>query len=89
MSTMSAQADGVRVLITGGTSGLGAAMAADLVDAGAAVAVTGRDAARVEAATRTLGRGAIGIGIAARLGCQPLLDRPETIQSARPHTAAS
>jgi class 3 adenylate cyclase/predicted ATPase len=28
-------------------------------------------------------------GIAARLGCQPLLDRAETIQPARPRTAAS
>lgn len=44
MSTMSAQADGARVLITGGTSGLGAAMAAALLDARTAVAVTSRDA---------------------------------------------
>ena len=29
------------------------------------------------------------VGIAQRLGCQPLLDRAETIQSARPRTAAS
>ncbi|HEV3294923.1 MAG TPA: hypothetical protein VG123_38585, partial [Streptosporangiaceae bacterium] len=28
-------------------------------------------------------------GIAARLGCQPLLDRADTIQPARPRTAAS
>jgi short chain dehydrogenase len=63
---MSAQADGVRVLITGGTSGLGAAMAAALLDAGAAIAVTGRDAARAEAAARNLGRGAIGIGVDVR-----------------------
>jgi hypothetical protein len=28
-------------------------------------------------------------GIAERLGCQPLLDRAETIQPARPRTAAS
>jgi len=38
MGTMSAQPDGVRVLITGGTSGLGVAMAAALLDAGAALA---------------------------------------------------
>jgi len=63
---MSAQPDGVRVLITGGTSGLGVAMAAALLDAGAALAVTGRDAARAEAAARNLGRGAIGIGMDVR-----------------------
>lgn len=66
MSSASARADGVRVLITGGTSGLGAAMAAALIDAGAAIAVTGRDAARADAAARNLGRGAIGIGMDVR-----------------------
>jgi NAD(P)-dependent dehydrogenase (short-subunit alcohol dehydrogenase family) len=66
MSSTSARADGVRVLITGGTSGLGAAMAAALIDAGAAVAVTGRNAARAEAAARDLGGGAIGIGMDVR-----------------------
>jgi gluconate 5-dehydrogenase len=66
MSTMSARADGARVLITGGTSGLGAAMAAALLDAGATVAVTSRDAARAEAAARNLGRGAIGVGMDVR-----------------------
>ena len=63
MSTASARADGVRVLITGGTSGLGAAMAAALLDAAALVAVTGRDAARAGAAARNLGRGAIGMDV--------------------------
>ena len=66
MSTASARADGFRVLITGGTSGLGAAMAAALLDAAAMVAVTGRDAARAGAAARNLGRGAIGIGMDVR-----------------------
>ena len=66
MSTASARADGVRVLITGGTSGLGAAMAAALLDAAAMVVVTGRDAARAGAAARNLGRGAIGIGMDVR-----------------------
>ena len=66
MSTASARADGVRVLITGGTSGLGAAVAAALLDAAALVAVTGRDAARAGAAARNLGRGAIGIGMDVR-----------------------
>jgi NAD(P)-dependent dehydrogenase (short-subunit alcohol dehydrogenase family) len=66
VSITSARADGARVLITGGTSGLGAAMAAALLDAGATVAVTGRDAARAEAAAGNLGRGAIGIGMDVR-----------------------
>lgn len=47
------RADGVRVLVTGGTSGLGYAMAAALVEAGARVAVAGRQARRAgEAAAR-------------------------------------
>ncbi|MCU1615385.1 MAG: Gluconate 5-dehydrogenase [Frankiales bacterium] len=53
------RADGVRVLITGGTSGLGAAMAGALRDAGARVVITGRDAARTEAAAGELG--AVGV----------------------------
>jgi gluconate 5-dehydrogenase len=58
------RADGARVLITGGTSGLGAAMATALVDAGAQVVVTGRDADR---ARRVAGeRGATGIGMDVR-----------------------
>jgi NAD(P)-dependent dehydrogenase (short-subunit alcohol dehydrogenase family) len=66
MTTTSFQADGTRVLLTGGTSGLGEAMAVALLDAVAAVAVTGRDHDRAEAAARDLGRGAIGIGMDVR-----------------------
>lgn len=51
--------DGVRVLVTGATSGLGAAMAQALVDAGARVVVTGRDATRAEAAAALLGDAAV------------------------------
>jgi gluconate 5-dehydrogenase len=58
------RADGVRVLVTGGTSGLGAAMAAALVDAGARVALTGRDEARARAVAGSLG--AMGIGMDVR-----------------------
>jgi gluconate 5-dehydrogenase len=58
------RADGVRVLITGGTSGLGAAMAAALTDAGAQVAITGRDAGRARTAAQRLG--ALGIGMDVR-----------------------
>jgi NAD(P)-dependent dehydrogenase (short-subunit alcohol dehydrogenase family) len=64
--TESFRADGVRALITGGTSGLGAAMASALLDAGASVAVTGRDPARAQAAAADLGRGAVGIGMDVR-----------------------
>jgi len=60
------RADGVRVLITGGTSGLGAAMAVALLDAGATVAITGRDADRAAAVARQLGPGCIGVGMDVR-----------------------
>jgi NAD(P)-dependent dehydrogenase (short-subunit alcohol dehydrogenase family) len=58
--------DGVRVLITGGTSGLGAAMARALLDAGAAVAITGRDGARAAEVARGLGAGCLGLGMDVR-----------------------
>jgi gluconate 5-dehydrogenase len=48
-----------RVVVTGATSGLGAAMAAALVEAGAKVMITGRDQARADAAARGLGPSAI------------------------------
>ena len=41
---------GVRVLVSGGTSGLGLAMSAELLAGGAQVVLTGRDAARTAAA---------------------------------------
>jgi len=64
--TESFRADGVRVLITGGTSGLGAAMAVALLDAGATVAITGRDAGRAQVAAADLGLRAVGIGMDVR-----------------------
>jgi gluconate 5-dehydrogenase len=57
------RADGARVLITGGTSGLGAAMAAALVDAGADVVLTGRDADRARAAGERLGATGVGMDV--------------------------
>jgi NAD(P)-dependent dehydrogenase (short-subunit alcohol dehydrogenase family) len=51
--------DGIRVVVTGATSGLGAAMAHALTEAGARVMVTGRDEARAQAAARELGSSAI------------------------------
>ncbi len=50
-----------RLLVTGGTSGLGRAMAATLVAAGARVALTGRDHARARATAAELGAEAVGI----------------------------
>jgi NAD(P)-dependent dehydrogenase (short-subunit alcohol dehydrogenase family) len=50
---------GVRALVTGSTSGLGAAMAAALAEAGARVMVTGRNQARAEATATELGSSAI------------------------------
>jgi gluconate 5-dehydrogenase len=60
------RADGVRVLITGGTSGLGAAMATALLDAGATVAITGRTAVGAAAAAREQGGGCVGLGMDVR-----------------------
>jgi gluconate 5-dehydrogenase len=51
--------DSTRVLVTGGTSGLGRAMAAALVTAGARVALTSREAARAQDVAAQIG--AIGI----------------------------
>jgi NAD(P)-dependent dehydrogenase (short-subunit alcohol dehydrogenase family) len=52
---------GVRVLVTGSTDGLGLAMAQALVAAGAAVAVNGRDASRVDAVVDRLGGAPAGV----------------------------
>jgi NAD(P)-dependent dehydrogenase (short-subunit alcohol dehydrogenase family) len=49
----------MRVLVTGATSGLGAAMAAALTEAGARVMVTSRDRARAEVTAEELGPSAI------------------------------
>jgi NAD(P)-dependent dehydrogenase (short-subunit alcohol dehydrogenase family) len=57
--TSKSELGGIRVLVTGATSGLGAAMAAALTEAGARVMVTGRDQRRVQAAADALGPPAI------------------------------
>jgi NAD(P)-dependent dehydrogenase (short-subunit alcohol dehydrogenase family) len=49
---------GKRAVIIGGTHGIGLATARALVDGGAAVLVTGKNAANLDAATRLLGPGA-------------------------------
>jgi NAD(P)-dependent dehydrogenase (short-subunit alcohol dehydrogenase family) len=58
--------DGVRTLVTGGTSGLGLAMARALAANGARVAVTSRDEQRAAQAARALGRDAYGVGFDVR-----------------------
>jgi NAD(P)-dependent dehydrogenase (short-subunit alcohol dehydrogenase family) len=50
----------IGVLVTGATSGLGAAMAAALAEAGARVMVTSRDQARADATAKELGSSAVG-----------------------------
>jgi NAD(P)-dependent dehydrogenase (short-subunit alcohol dehydrogenase family) len=64
--------DGTRVLITGATSGLGAAMAAALAAAGARVLITGRDRARTEAIAVELGSSVPGASVigASVIGCR-------------------
>src|SRR3954447_2950898 len=57
---------GTRALVTGATSGLGLAMARALVDAGARVGITSRDAQRAGRAAGDLGRGALGLALDVR-----------------------
>jgi NAD(P)-dependent dehydrogenase (short-subunit alcohol dehydrogenase family) len=60
------QLDDTRVLVSGGTSGLGWAMAQALVQAGARVALTSRDQERAQDAAAQLGGGAVGIKLDVR-----------------------
>ena len=57
---------GTRVLVTGGSSGLGRAMAQALVEAGALVAVSSRDEARARAAADALGGGTLAVRLDVR-----------------------
>jgi NAD(P)-dependent dehydrogenase (short-subunit alcohol dehydrogenase family) len=53
----------IRVLVSGGTSGLGYAMCADLLAGGAQVVLTGRDAARTIAAAGQLANSGPGLAV--------------------------
>ena len=57
---------GTRVLVTGATSGLGAAMATALSAAGARVVATSRDLARAQAFAQPLGPDALGVALDVR-----------------------
>ena len=68
--------DGKVTIVTGGTRGIGAAIAALLAEHGAAVVVSGRDAARLERAVRDLEeRGASVHGVVADAGKREDADR--------------
>jgi NAD(P)-dependent dehydrogenase (short-subunit alcohol dehydrogenase family) len=58
--------DGVRVMVTGATSGLGRAMAGALIESDAAVAVTSRERSRADAVAAELGPRAVGIDLDVR-----------------------
>ena len=49
-------------IVTGGSRGIGAALAADLARAGGRVVITGRDAARLEAVRQSIERASPEIG---------------------------
>jgi 3-oxoacyl-[acyl-carrier protein] reductase len=71
--------DGKVAIVTGGSRGIGAAIAALLADGGAAVVVSGRDAERVERTAQALeaqGRAALGVAadVASREDCDRLVD---------------
>jgi 3-oxoacyl-[acyl-carrier protein] reductase len=69
--------DGRVALVTGGTRGIGRAIVEALLDDGASVLFTGRDAARVETAAQELeGRAGKAAGLAAEMG------RSEDVQRA-------
>ena len=57
---------GTRVMVTGATSGLGAAMAVALGDAGARVVVTSRRLGQAQAAAQSLGPDALGVELDVR-----------------------
>jgi NAD(P)-dependent dehydrogenase (short-subunit alcohol dehydrogenase family) len=70
MAINTRQLPSTRVLVTGGTSGLGKAMAAALAAAGARVALTSRDGARAEEAATAIGAIAIEMDVRSETSVQ-------------------
>lgn len=66
VTTSEAELKGLRALVTGGSSGLGRAMAHALTHAGARVAVSSRDQGRARAAAADLGPVALGVALDVR-----------------------
>src|ERR1039458_5195964 len=61
-----AQLSDTRILVTGGTSGLGRAMARALAQAGARVALPSRHRERAQSTAAELGAGALGVELDVR-----------------------
>ena len=76
--------DGKTAIVTGGTRGIGAAIAALLAEHGAAVVVSGRDAARLQKAVQELEeRGASVHGVVADAAKREDADRPVGVAKER------
>ena len=58
---MSHSLDGKVAVVTGGTQGIGFAIAKEFVEEGATVVVTGRDQRRLDEAVATIGQKASGV----------------------------
>ncbi len=53
--------DGMRIVVTGGTTGIGFAAAQRFIEEGARVMITGQDKGRVDSAARALGHATVGV----------------------------
>lgn len=71
---MSADLSGKRVLVTGGSRGIGRGMAEALAEAGARLVVTARVAADAARAAEEIGNGAIGLAFEATAGAAAIDD---------------
>ena len=65
--------DGRHALVTGGGSGIGAAIACALADAGAAVTIAGRDAAKLDAVARDLNCATVVADITREQDCEAMV----------------